>query len=399
MSKRRTGMTTDRQPAESDPAENVVCQDAESTHTDEVSPDQGESRAVRKRTGRSKFDAEYFDRLLETLRDHHPAVKDDFDALLERIRGGDKSAEISFWEKIGPVVRREASKKSFRAYDIPNRDFFASDIEQFTLSRIIQYIKTSSAIFGNYAVFKDFSLVVLQDAFYDALRQLRRSEDRTDAEDAPESQSIDQKRKRSRRSRYSPKVASLDEVRILSRAGQDVSEEPSKEPLAEASEQEKMRIAHVRAEHLDALLATVPGSAPYEEKAEKLASLNHEVRQRIATELAPVMNARIQAMPRDTYEEKKELARWVNEELRRFDLAIKGSTGQPSALVAVGGNPPDVGLGRLQLEHKSPEGKRVRTQLRVQLPLFELMEAHPRREALREWHEKVGRPRTGASRS
>jgi hypothetical protein len=130
---------------------------------------------------------------------------------------------------------------------------------------------------------------------------------------------------------------------------------------------------------------------PYKRLSNQLEGELHEVRRRIAEELAPVLNARIQAMPHRNYEEKKELARWVNEELRRFDLAIKGPTGQPSVLVAARGNPPDVEIGRLFLEYKSSDRNRARTQLPPQLPPFELMEAAPRREALREWHERASR--------
>lgn len=137
----------------------------------------------------------------------------------------------------------------------------------------------------------------------------------------------------------------------------------------------------------------------YEKLAHQLEGRIHEVKREVAAEIAPSLNTRIQAMPHGTYEQKKEVARWANEELRRFDLAIKGPTGQPSTLVALPGNPPEVESGRWQLEHKSPEGKRVRTQLPPQLPSFELMEAQPRREGLREWREKVTRQPRGASRA
>lgn len=140
-------------------------------------------------------------------------------------------------------------------------------------------------------------------------------------------------------------------------------------------------------DHLRALSAHLPKDAPYDERAEKLARLNHDVRQYIAAELGPDLNARIQAMPHDTYEEKKELARWVNEELRRFDLAIKGPTGEPSILLVMPGHEPEI--GRFVIEHKTREGKRVRPVTSTQLPYLELMEAKPRREALVELRHKM----------
>jgi hypothetical protein len=146
--------------------------------------------------------------------------------------------------------------------------------------------------------------------------------------------------------------------------------------------------------HLDALLASLPKDAPYEMKAEKLAGLSHEVRQRIAAELGPALNIKAQAMPHHTYDEKKELARWVNDQLRRFDLAIKcPKTGQPSLLLVMTGDHPEI--GRFVIEHKTPEGKRVRPVTSTKLPQLELMEAAPRRESLLELRDKVAPQRRG----
>jgi hypothetical protein len=102
-------------------------------------------------------------------------------------------------------------------------------------------------------------------------------------------------------------------------------------------------------------------------------------------------------MPHDTYEEKKAQARWVNEELRRFDLAIKGPTGQPSILLVGTGKHPEIGV--FILEHRTSEGKRQRPVQTPSLPHLELMEANPRREAFIEWRQKVSREREGASRA
>lgn len=146
--------------------------------------------------------------------------------------------------------------------------------------------------------------------------------------------------------------------------------------------------------HLDAILASLPKDAPYEIKAEMLAGLSHEVRQRIAAELAPALNIKAQAMPHHTYDEKKELARWVNDQLRRFDLAIKcPKTGQPSLLLVMTGDHPEI--GRFVIEHKTPEGKRVRPVTSTKLPQLELMEAAPRRESLLELRDKVVPQRRG----
>jgi hypothetical protein len=144
-----------------------------------------------------------------------------------------------------------------------------------------------------------------------------------------------------------------------------------------------------RQEYLAALLATIPDAGGYVEQAQSLQELNHGFRREMAARLQPVLNAHVQAMPRDTHDDKKAISRWVNEELRRFDLAIKcPKTGQPSLLFAGPGNHPEI--GRFILEHKSPEGKRVRGVQTPELPVLELMEAAPRREAFVELHQRIG---------
>ena len=150
-------------------------------------------------------------------------------------------------------------------------------------------------------------------------------------------------------------------------------------------------------ESVKALFTDLPGE--HDSRVSELEAVNQAYRQEFANQFAQTLNPRIQAMPHDTYDEKKDLARQVNEELRRFDLAIKGPTGQPSVLIAVPGHPPNEDVGRMLLEYKSPEGKRSRTQLPPELPIFELMDAAPRREALREWRGKVGDPPGDASRA
>jgi hypothetical protein len=135
----------------------------------------------------------------------------------------------------------------------------------------------------------------------------------------------------------------------------------------------------------------------YDGRAAPLAALNAATRRVIAAELAPALNAKAQAMPHDTYEQKKALARWVNEELRRFDLAIKGPTGQPSILLVGTGKRPEIGV--FILEHRTSDGKRLRPLQTASLPHLELMEANPRREAFIEWRERVASQREGASRA
>ena len=143
-----------------------------------------------------------------------------------------------------------------------------------------------------------------------------------------------------------------------------------------------------RPEYLDALLAAVPKDAPYEETAEKLGELNHDVRQLIAAELAPPLNARIRAMPHETYEEKKALAQWVNDQLEPLGLAVKcPKTGLPAKLRAQTGNWP--GVGRFAIEIKI-DGKQKTPTVSDKLPELTLTDATPQQEPEATWQQEVG---------
>jgi hypothetical protein len=147
--------------------------------------------------------------------------------------------------------------------------------------------------------------------------------------------------------------------------------------------------ADQRSRHLDGLLAEVPKDAPYEAKAENIAALNHEFRQRIAAELAPALNAHIQAMPHETLDQKKELARWVNEQLEPLGLAVQEpKTGRPGKLRGATGNWP--GAGCFQIEVKI-DGKQEYPTVSDTLPTLQLMDAEPPQEVRAGYRELVKR--------
>jgi anti-anti-sigma factor len=143
-----------------------------------------------------------------------------------------------------------------------------------------------------------------------------------------------------------------------------------------------------RAEYLDALLATVPKDAGYEELVPKLASLSHEFRQQVAARFEPVLNAYIRAMPHDDLDGKKKVAEFVNSELERFGLAVKcPNTGLPAKLKASTGNWP--GVGRFHFEVYI-DGKREKPAVSDTLPKLELIDATPAIEPETPWQERVG---------
>ena len=143
-----------------------------------------------------------------------------------------------------------------------------------------------------------------------------------------------------------------------------------------------------RAESLDALIASVPKDATYAVKAEKFAGLNHAVRQQIAVELAPALNAHIQTMPHDDLDGKKKLCDFVNSELERFGLAVKcPNTGLPAKLKATTGHWP--GVGRFHFE-VYVDGKRKMPAFSDTLPELQLIDATPSQEPETPWQAKVG---------
>lgn len=156
-----------------------------------------------------------------------------------------------------------------------------------------------------------------------------------------------------------------------------------------------------RPEYLAALLATVPQTADYTEQARIFEELSHGFRLEMASRLQSAMIAHIQAMPHDTHEEKRAIVKWANEELRRFDLAIKSPKSDRTATLNTDlGNHPEE--GRFRLMSVGDGGKRETfstPKLSELLENLHLVEATPRREPLAEWHEKVGRRGGGAARS
>ncbi len=142
----------------------------------------------------------------------------------------------------------------------------------------------------------------------------------------------------------------------------------------------------------EALLGSL--SDDYDELTSALSDAESRFRRSLIKRLEPALNSKLKERPHGTYEQKKSLAKWSNDELRRFDLAIKcPKTGEPSLLLVMTGKHPEI--GRFVIEHKDDEGKRIRSVTSVELPEIELMEAGPRREALREWRQKTQGERGG----
>ena len=110
----------------------------------------------------------------------------------------------------------------------------------------------------------------------------------------------------------------------------------------------------------------------YETRRCLLEQLSDISRSVIAAALEPSLNKYAATVPHETYDEKKELAKWINAELRRFGLAIKSpDTGSPCLIVATTGRNPAV--GRFVLDYTDEFGKRHHPLSSGTLPHLEVM--------------------------
>jgi hypothetical protein len=96
------------------------------------------------------------------------------------------------------------------------------------------------------------------------------------------------------------------------------------------------------------------------------------VRGAIAEVLEPALNLEAAHRPHETYEQKKDLAKWVSAQLRRFGLAVQcPRTGKPCRFMANPGGQP--GVGRFLLEYTDETGRRQHPFTSVALPQMSLM--------------------------
>ncbi len=108
----------------------------------------------------------------------------------------------------------------------------------------------------------------------------------------------------------------------------------------------------------------------YEEVQAAASAATQAVREEVASALASPLNERAAQMPQATYEEKKELAKWVNAQLRPFGLAVRcPATGRPAILHAgVGG---DRAVGTFRFDTMAHDGRREQRSWSTRLPQLE----------------------------
>jgi hypothetical protein len=138
-------------------------------------------------------------------------------------------------------------------------------------------------------------------------------------------------------------------------------------------------------------LLTIPEVSGYEVLADRLEEETRTFRLQVANSLLPALKEELLLRKHATYDDKRELVKWVNAELRRFDLTIKHpKTGNASNFVAYTGNHPEV--GRFQLRSEG-EGGKVETfstpKLSAVFEVLELIAAPQREEGLAKWGERI----------
>ncbi|WP_152054191.1 hypothetical protein [Tautonia marina] len=159
-----------------------------------------------------------------------------------------------------------------------------------------------------------------------------------------------------------------------------------------------------REQLLDALIQTVPVTAPYDEQTSALETLknesNHHINERIEKLLKAEAKQRFNNT--DSYSGKLEFTRWLNGELQRFGLAITSAeVGGPTSLTAESGGKRNEGRFRLKGKIKDEEGRQqnyTTQDVGELLDRIAFEEAH-RREALSEWRTRVSIRGSGASRT
>lgn len=122
----------------------------------------------------------------------------------------------------------------------------------------------------------------------------------------------------------------------------------------------------------EAVRRVVDKAREYEEARIAAGYATRIVQEELARELGELLNGRAASMPQATYEQKKALANWVNNELRPLGLAVRcPATGRPAVLQASVGN--DRAVGAFRFDTLAADGGREQRSWATRLPRLELV--------------------------
>ncbi len=119
-------------------------------------------------------------------------------------------------------------------------------------------------------------------------------------------------------------------------------------------------------------------AAPSPDNFKQLRQSLHEAKrlflEELASRLAPALNARIAELPHATYEQKKELSKWLNQESRELGLTFAcPKTGFPAFITGNTGS--DRQVGRFVFHALKQNGGRSTSFSAAALPPLKLMPA------------------------
>ena len=123
------------------------------------------------------------------------------------------------------------------------------------------------------------------------------------------------------------------------------------------------------------------GPSEFDSCAKRARAVKSVVASEIATCIEPALNEKAETMPQDTLSEKRDLAAWVNHELRQLGLAIQcDPSGMAGILVAMPGRRDDDEGSRFRVEARDTEGHKSQSSSLGWVPRLALVEAPVRRE-------------------
>ena len=130
-------------------------------------------------------------------------------------------------------------------------------------------------------------------------------------------------------------------------------------------------ISHARIASLSDWLAQTPDN-DYDRAQGSMAEATRLFLEECAHRLEPALNARIAQLPQATYEDKKELSKWINQEVRGLGLSVAcPKTGLPAFITGHPGN--DRRVGRFVFHALRPDGTRTTSLTVVRLPPLRLI--------------------------
>jgi hypothetical protein len=132
---------------------------------------------------------------------------------------------------------------------------------------------------------------------------------------------------------------------------------------------------------LKSLLAGLPETYP--ERYAALQKLRHAFHREIACSLEPVLNSHVAGRPQNSPDERKELATWINQQLRDIGLAVQcPKTKHPASLIVDWQYADDPEITRFRFAFRSDSGRSCHGAARRELPYLQLTEHLPRIESL-----------------